>query len=87
MTPITDNQAPYSLFQGEDGKWGVKDKNGAIVYPATYIRQTREDGDDTFFDGVSEVCCFSPEDGFSILAWMDPDFLDWLSEDENDNED
>lgn len=81
-----DNQAPYSLFQGKDGKWGVKDKNGTVVYPATYIREAREDGDYTFFDGVSEVCCFSSEDGFSLLSWIDPDYLELLSDDSEESD-
>lgn len=87
--PITDERAPYSLFQGEDGKWGVKDNNGAIVYEATYIRRTEEDGEDTFYDGSSQVCVFSTEDGFFPIAFWDPDFLEWLSEgdDDEDNDD
>ena len=86
MTKTNDERAPYSLFQGENGKWGVKDKNGVIVDEARYIRQYREDGNDTFFDGISEVNCFSPEEGFTFLAWMDPDFLELLSQDDEDDE-
>lgn len=82
-----DERSPYSLFQGPDGRWGVKDCFGEIVYDATYIRQTREDGDDTFSDGLSEVCCFDPAYGFSILAFCDPDFIEWLESQDDNGED
>lgn len=87
--PKTDELAPYSLFQGEDDKWGVKDKNGTIVYDATFIRRTEDNGEDTFYDGFSQVCVFSAEDGFFPVAFWDPDFLEWLSEgdDDEDNDD
>ena len=97
--PITDERAPYSLFQGEDGKWGVKDNNGAIVYEATYIRRTEEDGEDTIVQcefsviqresGFISGLVFSTEDGFFPIAFWDPDFLEWLSEgdDDEDNDD
>lgn len=78
MTIEDDDKAPYSLFQASDGKWGVKDKDGNITDKAIYIRQLRDDGDDTFFDGLSEVCGFSPEEGFYPIAYWDPDFFDTI---------
>lgn len=60
---------PYSLYQGEDGKWGLVDKDG-VKLNAVFTRS--QDGD-VFSCALGEVVYFDENEGFNLLAWCDPD--------------
>lgn len=63
---------PYSLYQAEDGLWGLMDKDG-VKLPAVFKRS-----DDIFSCVPWEVLNFNPEEGFDLLAWYDP-FEVWFN--------
>ena len=58
---------PYSLYQGEDGRWGLVDGSG-VKLPAVFNRVD----DELFSQCCNEVVTFSEEDGFELLCWYDP---------------
>lgn len=58
---------PYSLYQGEGGKWGLVDKNGTKL-PAVFKRFD----EDRFQEEPWSVVTFNPQEGFELLAWSDP---------------
>ena len=58
---------PYSLYQGDDGKWGLVDKNGTKL-PAVFKRLD----EDKFQENPWSVVTFNPDAGFDLLAWYDP---------------
>ena len=57
---------PLTLFQGEDGKWGVKDGEGNIVFKPIYNlgKQSEDDkASNTYILGnESEVFSVTPDD-------------------------
>lgn len=58
---------PYSLYQAENGKWGLIDGSG-MKLPAEFTR-----GQNDCFSRVPwEVVEFDEKDGFTLLAWYDP---------------
>lgn len=61
-----NSKPPYSLYQAEDGKWGLVDKDGKHL-PAVFNRY-----DDRFSRVPWEVVYFDEQKGFSLLAWYDP---------------
>ena len=61
-----DSTPPYSLYQGEDGKWGLVDGKGKHL-PAVFDRY-----DDRFSRVPWEVVTFDEQEGFGLLAWYDP---------------
>lgn len=68
-----DNPGPFTLYQAEDGKWGLMDRDG-VKLPAKFTR-----GDnDTFSCSFNEVVTFDPKEGFTLLAWFDP-FEAWYN--------
>lgn len=58
---------PYTLYQDEDGLWGLIDKDGAML-PAVFKRLDEE----RFQEEPWSVVMFNPEEGFELLAWSDP---------------
>lgn len=59
---------PYSLYQAENGKWGLIDGRGNKL-PPEFKR-----GDNDCFSRVPwEVVTFDPQEGFELQAWYDPD--------------
>lgn len=58
---------PYSLYQGDEDKWGLVDKSGTKL-PAVF---TRID-ENRFQENPWSVVTFNPEEGFELLAWSDP---------------
>ncbi len=62
-----NSKPAYSLYQGDDGKWGLVDKDGTRL-PAVFnqIDETR------FLDELGSVVTFNPNDGFDLVAWCDP---------------
>ena len=61
-----DSTPPYSLYQGEDGKWGLVDGKGKHL-PAVFDRY-----DERFSRVPWEVVTFDEQEGFGLLAWYDP---------------
>ena len=57
---------PYSLYQGEDGLWGLVDKDGTRL-PAVFKRLD----EDRFQDEPWSVVTFNHNEGFELLAWSD----------------
>ena len=58
---------PYSLYQNEDGLWGLIDGSGNKL-PAEFKR-----GEKNCFSCVPwEVVQFDENEGFELLAWYDP---------------
>ena len=57
---------PYSLYQNEDGKWGLVDGNGNIL-PADFDRIDEY----RFSCAFWEVVTFDENEGFELLAWYD----------------
>lgn len=67
----------YTLYQNEDGLWGVKDADGNIALEAAYKRVYGKDGNVYYTDKLYlEVLEFSPEDGFDIVAWQSAPWWD-----------
>lgn len=64
-----NDNPPYTLYQSEEGLYGLKDKDG-LMLPAVFHR----DGD-KFWRKTNEALYFDPDEGFELLAWYDPD--DW----------
>lgn len=62
------NKGPYTLFQGSDGKWGSKDKDGNVQMEAFLARS---DKDPNKFYDLESVCEFDAESGMSLVAWCD----------------
>lgn len=58
---------PYSLYQANDGKWGLIDGAGKHL-DAIFDRFDN----DTFSQAPWEVVTFDPQEGFELLAWYDP---------------
>lgn len=58
---------PYSLYQGDEDKWGLVDKSGTKL-PAVF---TRID-ENRFQENPWSAVTFNPEEGFELLAWSDP---------------
>lgn len=58
---------PYSLYQDENGKWGLVDKDGTKL-PAVFKRVD----EDRFQEDTWSVVTFNPDEGFELLAWSDP---------------
>lgn len=59
---------PYSLYQADNGKWGLIDGSGAKL-EAVFKRGEK----DCFSRVPWEVVTFNPHEGFELLAWYDPD--------------
>lgn len=58
---------PYTLYQAENGKWGLIDGSGEKL-PAEFKR-----GDNDCFARVPwEVVVFNPKKGFELQTWYDP---------------
>ncbi|MDE6560938.1 MAG: hypothetical protein K2K75_06140 [Muribaculaceae bacterium] len=58
---------PYSLYQNEDGKWGLVDGIGNRL-PADFERL-----DEHRFSCVPwEVVTFDEQEGFDLQSWYDP---------------
>ena len=62
-----DSNPPYSLYQGEDGMWGIVDKDGTRL-PAMFKRLD----EDKFQENPWSFVTFNPDEGFELLAWCDP---------------
>ncbi len=58
---------PYSLYQGDDDKWGLVDKDGTRL-PAVFKRLDEE----RFQEAPWSVVTFNHDKGFELLAWCDP---------------
>lgn len=58
---------PYSLYQGDDGKWVLIDKDGTR-FPAVFERLDEY----RFQEEPWSVVTFNPDEGFELLAWSDP---------------
>lgn len=58
---------PYSLYQGDDGLWGLIDKDGTRL-PAVFKRLNK----DRFQEEPWSVVTFNHYEGFELLAWSDP---------------
>lgn len=60
-------------YQGDNGLWGCRDAAGKVVVAPSY--ELREDGAGKAVylspDGC-EVCEFSDENGFELMAWCEP---------------
>lgn len=65
---------PYTLYQNEEGKWGLIDKDGTKL-PAIYFY--REEAD-TFYEQKNEALGFDPQEGFYLVAWYDPCDCDFM---------
>ena len=61
-----ESKPPYSLYQADDGKWGLVDKDGKRL-PAVFNRH-----EDSFSRVPWEVVYFDEQEGFDLLAWYDP---------------
>lgn len=61
-----NSNPPYSLYQDDNGHWGLVDKDGRKL-PAVFKRS-----DDRFSCVPWEVVMFNPDEGFDLLAWYDP---------------
>lgn len=58
---------PYSLYQNEEGKWGLIDGKGNKL-KAVFLR-----GEKNCFSCIPwEVVTFDPTEGFTLQAWYDP---------------
>lgn len=58
---------PYSLYQGDDGLWGLIDKDRTKL-PAVFKRLD----ENRFQDEPWSVMTFIPDVGFELLEWSDP---------------
>lgn len=58
---------PYSLYQGDNDKWGLVDKDGTKL-PAVFKRLD----EDKFQEDTWSVVTFNPDEGFDLLVWCDP---------------
>lgn len=65
---------PYSLYQAENGKWGLVEGNGRKL-EADFMRLS----DETFSCCFWEVVTFSEQEGFEVQAWCDPCEEPWFS--------
>lgn len=67
---------PLTVFQGDDGKWGVKDGEGNIVFKPIYNLATQTDEEkasNTYRLGNQfEVFTVTPDD-WDLLAFCSPD--------------
>lgn len=62
-----NNNPPYSLYQNEEGLWGLIDGSGNKL-PAEFNR-----GEKNCFSCVPwEVVTFNEQEGFELVAWYDP---------------
>ncbi len=59
---------PYSLYQNEEGKWGLVDGTGKRL-PAIFDRLNEY----SFSCVLWEVVTFDEMEGFELQAWYDPD--------------
>lgn len=64
--------APFTLFQGEDGRWGTKDAKGRVYDKPVYYRVEKDDGSIVFNNGVDEACEFDPNEGMSLICSCEP---------------
>lgn len=58
---------PYSLYQGDNGKWGLIDGSGKKLEA-----EFQRDNNDNFSRVPWEVVTFNPDEGFELQAWYDP---------------
>lgn len=58
---------PYSLYQAENGKWGLIDGSGNKL-SAEFNRDDKE----CFSRVPWEVVTFDPQEGFEVVSWYDP---------------
>ena len=63
--------APFTLFQGEDGRWGTKDAKGKVYDKPVYYRVEKE-GEVIFNNGIDEACSFDPREGMSLICYCEP---------------
>lgn len=64
-----DNRPPFTLYQGDNGLWGLIDADG-VRLPAEFRRS--DDGE--IFSRVPwESVCFDSQEGFELLSWYDPE--------------
>ncbi len=59
---------PYSLYQAQDGKWGLRDGTGEQL-PAIFDRLNEH----TFSCVPWEIVTFDEKEGFELQVWYDPD--------------
>lgn len=69
----SNNNPKFFLFQGNNGLWGCRDATGKVVVAPSYELRENGDGKAVYLspDG-SEVCEFSDENGFELMAWCEP---------------
>ena len=76
ICPNFTGPKPLTVFQGEDGKWGVKDGEGNIIFNPIYSLTPQTDEEkvsNTYRLGNQfEVFIITPED-WDILAFYSPD--------------
>lgn len=73
---IKDNP-PYSLFQGEDDKWGTKDKDGKVYDEPIYLRSSVPGSENFFTDSHGlEVVEFDENEGMSLVVWASEPWYD-----------
>lgn len=63
----TGDNPPYSLYQAENGKWGLVNGNGKRL-DAIFDRVDEH----RFSSAPWEVVTFDPQEGMELLAWWDP---------------
>lgn len=63
----TGENPPYSLYQADNGKWGLIDGSGTKL-DALFERLD----EDRFTQVPWEVVTFDPKEGFELQAWYDP---------------
>lgn len=64
-----DNRPPFTLYQDDNGLWGLIDADG-VRLPAEFRRS--DDGE--IFSRVPwENVCFDSQEGFELLSWYDPE--------------
>lgn len=68
QSPYGDkNHGPYTLYQNEDGKWGLIDGSGNRL-PAIFDRLNEY----SFSCMPCEIMVFDETEGFALQAWYDP---------------
>ena len=76
IEPNFTGPKPLTIFQGENGLWGVKDGDGNIVFESEYrrIEQTEEQKqrNEVHLVSCDTVLSVMPDD-WGIVAWFDLD--------------
>ena len=68
-----ESNPKFFLFQGNNGLWGCKDATGKVTVEPSYELRRNDVGNNVYVstDG-NEVCEFSDENGFELMAWCEP---------------